>query len=165
MFVREFEGLLYEMPFQIPQNFILLGRCASILSGMCSALNPSFNVWAAISPYAEKLVREEATTGLDFWLKQVLEILRTLAALPQKMDRLLNRLERGKLEVQNRDLKLQMTRMERSQRRLTGAVLFATFFIGSVQLYLAGDQFLAGAGALAALLSLGFTLFTRRPNL
>jgi hypothetical protein len=78
---------------------------------------------------------------------------------------LLNRLERGKLEVQNRDLKLQMTRIERTQRRMTGAVFFAAFFIGSVQLYLAGDQFLAGAAALASLLSLGFTLFVRRPNL
>ena len=165
MFVREFEGLLYEMPFQIPQNFILLGRCASILSGMCSGLDPSFNVWVSIAPYAQKLIREETTTGLDFWLKQLLEILRTLAALPQKTDRLLNRLERGKLEVQNRDLKFQMARMERSQRRLTGAVFFAAFFIGSVQLYLAGEPFLAGAAALASLLSLGFSLFIRRPNL
>ena len=44
-FAIEFRELMYTMPFQIPQDLILLGRALAILSGMCTGLNPGFNVW------------------------------------------------------------------------------------------------------------------------
>jgi len=31
---EEFRELIYEMPFQVPQNIIFLARCVGILSGM-----------------------------------------------------------------------------------------------------------------------------------
>ncbi len=51
--VREFGDLLYEMPFQVPEDLILLGRCLSILSGMASGLDREFKVWDGIAPYAK----------------------------------------------------------------------------------------------------------------
>jgi len=67
-FAREFGDLLFEMPFQIPQNLLLLGRCLGILSGLCSGLDNQFNVWTNIGPYAQKLVAAEESGGLRFWL-------------------------------------------------------------------------------------------------
>ena len=44
-FFDEFGDLMYEMPFQVPNNLILFGRCVGILSGMASGLDPQFNVF------------------------------------------------------------------------------------------------------------------------
>jgi predicted unusual protein kinase regulating ubiquinone biosynthesis (AarF/ABC1/UbiB family) len=54
-FVLQFRELLYDMPFQVPEDMILLGRCVGILSGLCTGLNPEFNVWKGMVPYAETL--------------------------------------------------------------------------------------------------------------
>ncbi|MBL8056039.1 MAG: AarF/ABC1/UbiB kinase family protein, partial [Anaerolineales bacterium] len=58
-FMREFRDLLFELPFQVPENLIYLGRTVSILSGMCTALDPEFNVFGAITPFARELMEEE----------------------------------------------------------------------------------------------------------
>ena len=58
-FAREFSSLLYELPFQIPENIILLGRCLGILSGICTGLNPDFNVWERIMPYVRQIIESE----------------------------------------------------------------------------------------------------------
>ncbi|HEX7973630.1 MAG TPA: AarF/UbiB family protein, partial [Anaerolineales bacterium] len=44
-FLGEFRELLYALPFQVPHDIIYLGRAVAILSGMCTGLDPSFNVW------------------------------------------------------------------------------------------------------------------------
>src|SRR6266545_6017349 len=44
-FAMQFRGLMYEMPFQLPHNLLLLGRTVAILSGMCTGLDPNFNLW------------------------------------------------------------------------------------------------------------------------
>ena len=49
----------YELPFQVPENLILLGRCLGILSGICTGLDPDFNVWTSVVPYTQKLVEAE----------------------------------------------------------------------------------------------------------
>lgn len=137
-FVAEFSELIYEMPFQLPENFILLGRCLSILSGMCTGLNPDFNVWHSVAPYAEKLIKEEQKSSLQMALDEGLKIVKLLAALPQKTDRLLTRMEQGKLSVSTPDLDKRISRLESGYNRLIGAVLFAVFFMGFVQFYLQG---------------------------
>jgi predicted unusual protein kinase regulating ubiquinone biosynthesis (AarF/ABC1/UbiB family) len=43
-FALEFRELMYALPFQVPQDLILLGRTVAILSGMCTGLNAQFNV-------------------------------------------------------------------------------------------------------------------------
>ncbi len=61
-FAAEFGDLLYEMPFQVPENLILLGRCVSILSGIATGLNPDFAVWNGLAPYVQKLIEREGGT-------------------------------------------------------------------------------------------------------
>ncbi len=39
---------MYTMPFQFPQNLLMLGRTVAIFSGMCTGLNPDFNLWAQL---------------------------------------------------------------------------------------------------------------------
>ncbi|MEO0564337.1 MAG: AarF/UbiB family protein, partial [Chloroflexota bacterium] len=60
---NEFNDLLFDMPFQMPQNFIYLARTMGILSGMCTSLDPAFNPWMALQPFAEKMMRMRARDG------------------------------------------------------------------------------------------------------
>jgi predicted unusual protein kinase regulating ubiquinone biosynthesis (AarF/ABC1/UbiB family) len=160
-FAREFRQLIYDMPFQFPEDMILLGRCLSILSGMCSGLDPSFNLWISLGPFAQKLVRQEAARGLDFWLKEILDVLAVAAALPTRVDGFIRYVESGKLEVQNPVLEQKIARLERSQWRAAEAIIFGVFFFGGVQLYLAGENTLALASGALALFAM-LVLLVRR---
>ena len=136
-FAREFGDLLYEMPFQIPQNLLLLGRCLGILSGMCTGLDANFNIWTNIGPYAQKLVAAEESGGFRFWVTEITSIFSLLAGLPRKTDNLLNRLEQGKLEVQMPETNRRIARLEREVRGITAAIIISGFLITGTQLYLA----------------------------
>ena len=94
-FAGEVRDLLYDMPFQVPQNLIYLGRAAGILSGMCVSLHPEFNPWTALAPYARKLVVEELKVTAGTWLDQV----RGLLALPRMAESLFRQAERGELQI------------------------------------------------------------------
>jgi predicted unusual protein kinase regulating ubiquinone biosynthesis (AarF/ABC1/UbiB family) len=55
---HQYRDLFYELPFQVPQNFIYLGRAVGILSGMCTALDPEFNAWDVLAKYTRKLLAQ-----------------------------------------------------------------------------------------------------------
>jgi predicted unusual protein kinase regulating ubiquinone biosynthesis (AarF/ABC1/UbiB family) len=161
-FAKEFGDLLYQLPFQVPENLILLGRCLGILSGICTGLDSDFNVWTSVMPYARRLVEaEDGKGGRGIVVEETLNVLRTLVSLPGRADALLQRIEQGRLEVQIPELKTQFNRLERRLQRLSSTILFVAFFAGSIQLYLAGALGLAAASAAAALLTLLLALFSR----
>lgn len=137
-FGHEFRDLMYEMPFQIPQDLLLLGRTVAILSGMCTGLDPGFNVWESVRPFAEDLVKSEVTGNWELWWGEIETLLRSLIAMPRRMDTLLGQMERGELQVQATELQRQLEGIEKNLQGLTGAILFAALFIGGMQLVLAG---------------------------
>jgi predicted unusual protein kinase regulating ubiquinone biosynthesis (AarF/ABC1/UbiB family) len=152
-FAAEFGDLLYSLPFQVPEDLILLGRTAAILSGMCTGLDPEFNFWGSLEPYVQKLVADEALTGWRFWAAEFETLARALVTLPKRADAMLSKMEQGKLEVRTPDLTRQMARIELGLRRATGSILFMALLLGGIQLYLAERMWpaaglLASAGAL-----------------
>jgi predicted unusual protein kinase regulating ubiquinone biosynthesis (AarF/ABC1/UbiB family) len=155
-FYEEFGSLMYDMPFQIPNNLIMFGRCMGILSGMASGLNPDFNLFSRLTPYIGKLVDVEKGASGTFkvvW-DEILNIGKVLLAFPQKADSLLNRIESGKVEVKTPELTNRMTRLERSVRKAAEAIVFGVFLLGGVQLYLGGQMPLAYGFGGAALFTL-----------
>jgi predicted unusual protein kinase regulating ubiquinone biosynthesis (AarF/ABC1/UbiB family) len=158
-FVSEFGSLMYEMPFQVPENLILLGRCLGILSGICTGLDPDFNVWTSIAPYATKLVQGESGNRFGAVLGEIGEFLRILVALPGKAETLLNRIEQGKLVVSMPEIKDKIAHLERTQSKMVGAILFSAFLLGSIQLHHYGETTPAAIVGLAGILSLIWTLF------
>jgi len=137
-FANEFRDLMYAMPFQIPQDLLLLGRTVAILSGMCTGLDPGFNVWKGIRPYAEDLMKSELGGNWEMWWGEIEVLLRSLISLPRRLDGMLGQMERGELQVQAPGVENHLAQIEKNLRRLTGAVLFASLFIGGMQLVLAG---------------------------
>ncbi len=157
-FSREFRELLYTMPFQIPQDFIFLARAVGILSGMCTGLDPQFNVWDHITPYAGKLLAEEAVSSRDFWIGEMQTFVTALIAYPKKINSVITKIERGEIAVQTPDLVKQVNRLERVIGQIVIGIVFAAFFLGAVQMYLAGQLALSVVLSVIALLSLTWLL-------
>jgi predicted unusual protein kinase regulating ubiquinone biosynthesis (AarF/ABC1/UbiB family) len=180
---REFNDLLFAMPFQVPQDFIYLGRAMGILSGMATSLDPAFNPWQELQPYAQKMFAQSIVGGpvdgnlVNSALVQSLmsgngaqtlaELGRVLlvrtVGLPQRLDNVLTQVERGELNVQVEPAaayRRQLQRIEAQERRTTRAVIFVGFLIAATLFYTNDAIALAAAGyALAgvALLSLIFS--------
>jgi len=105
----------------------MLGRSLSILSGMCTGLNPDFNLWTLIAPYATKLVEAETKTGWKVILDEIGGNLRALISLPHKTENLFSKIEQGQLEVRNPDLQRQVVGLSHNINRLIAAIIFAAF--------------------------------------
>jgi predicted unusual protein kinase regulating ubiquinone biosynthesis (AarF/ABC1/UbiB family) len=160
-FTRQFQDLLYEMPFQVPNDLIFLGRCVAILSGMCTGLNPDFNLFAGLAPFAQELVAEEGGDWLDTLLQWLTEQGGTLVSLPGRVSSTLARLERGDLVVTARaapELERDLRSLSRSANRLVAAVVFAALLLAGTLLILNGDRLMGGIGLGLAFLALGWML-------
>jgi len=137
-FGEEFRDLMYDMPFQIPQDLLLLGRAVAILSGMCTGLDPGFNVWENLRPYAEELVKSELTSNWETWWGEIELILGSLVNLPKRLDNMLTRVDRGELKVQAPLIQKELAVISKNLLALTRSLIFLTLAIGGIQLLLAG---------------------------
>jgi predicted unusual protein kinase regulating ubiquinone biosynthesis (AarF/ABC1/UbiB family) len=160
-FAQEFGDLLYEMPFQIPENLILFGRMVSILSGMCTGLYSDFNVWQYLAPYAQKMIEAESGGTFQTILKEAGSIFQTLITLPKKAEHFIDRIEQGKLEVRLPEMREHFRKLERSQRKMANAVVFAAFLLSGVQLYLSHQIWWAVGFGAAAFIALLVSIFGR----
>jgi predicted unusual protein kinase regulating ubiquinone biosynthesis (AarF/ABC1/UbiB family) len=160
-FMSEFRELMYDMPFQIPQDMISLGRCIAILSGMCTGLNPQFNVWEGLEPFAQQLIREEAGSNLDIYLDELKNIGRTLLSYPSRIDALLTKMEQGEMSFQTPQFEAPVNRLQRSVTRLTGGIIFAALLVSGIQVYLSGDVILGAALLIISGIVLLWVLFYR----
>lgn len=162
MFTGEFRTLMYTLPFQIPQDIIFLARAVGILSGMCTGLDPEFNVWNHVAPYANRLLIGEAKSSSDIWLEEAKQLIGSLLMMPKKMDKVLGKIERGDIEVRTPEVTHQAARIEKALRQLGWGVIFAAFLLGGVQLLIAeqtlfGTVLLTGSGiSLLWVILLGF---------
>jgi predicted unusual protein kinase regulating ubiquinone biosynthesis (AarF/ABC1/UbiB family) len=158
-FADEFGDLLYEMPFQVPENLILLGRCVSILSGIATGLDPDFSVWQGLAPYVQKFIERDGSTGVRLFFREVTSIARSVLGLPRRVDELAARIEQGRLDVRVPEMRQQIGRLERAMRKLGGAMVFAAGVIAASILVSAGHFLPAlGLGAAGLLLLLWILL-------
>ncbi|MEV8041382.1 AarF/UbiB family protein [Arthrobacter sp. NPDC080082] len=128
-FANEFGELVRSLPFQVPENFLLIIRAMSLTSGVCSSLDPRFNLWDSVEPYAARLLREERGNLLQDAGRQVFDAAAVAFRLPQRLDRLAARAEEGSLTVGNPRLERQVARLDRTVRRAVSALLFAALLI------------------------------------
>jgi predicted unusual protein kinase regulating ubiquinone biosynthesis (AarF/ABC1/UbiB family) len=156
--------VMVETPFQVPNDLLMLVRTVAILSGMCTGLDPNFNLWEQLSPYAGKLVQEEASSvfNLDNILKQVGDVVQAFIALPSQASRLLAQMESGGLVVQSPQVTREVRTLGRSVDRLTGGVVFAAFLVSGVMLLNSGNGQLGGGLLGAAGATLLWVLFGGR---
>lgn len=158
----EFSDLIKSMPFYLPQDFIYLGRTISILSGMSTQLDSSFNPWTELEPYAQRLALQGFGAPVNFntgdktgWeLARMLfnggggqvvqlaqqAVLRQFPTLNNAVD-VLTRLHAGELRVISEPssaYKAQMRSLESAQRATSRAVVFGSVLVASTLLLTAG---------------------------
>lgn len=160
-FGLQFQELMFEMPFQLPENLLLLGRTVAILSGMCTGMDPDFNLWTSIAPYASELITDEGTSNWQIWLAEATKIIQVLIGLPGRTDRVLTTLERGELNVQTPLLNLQVRRLDRSVNRIAGGLVFAALLIAGAVVYRADPGF-GRVLMVASALPLAWVMFSGR---
>jgi predicted unusual protein kinase regulating ubiquinone biosynthesis (AarF/ABC1/UbiB family) len=162
---REFRDLIYEMPFQVPSDLLFLGRCLGILSGLCTGLNPDFNLFEGLAPFARGLLEEERGPAWEAALDWLLEQAGLLGGFPRRIDATLRRIERGELEVRasaSKDLQAQLRSLTLAVERLVGAILFGVLMMVGTLLFVAGQPLIGGVTLAAALVLLVVWLRPRR---
>ncbi|MDO5753606.1 AarF/ABC1/UbiB kinase family protein [Arthrobacter sp.] len=128
-FAVEFGEVVRSLPFQLPENFLLIIRAMSLTSGVCSSLDSRFNLWDSVEPYAAKLLREERGNIVQDVGRQALDAAGVALRLPMRLDELLTRIEAGSLPVANPKLERQVERLNRTARRLVSTVMFGVLLI------------------------------------
>jgi predicted unusual protein kinase regulating ubiquinone biosynthesis (AarF/ABC1/UbiB family) len=149
-FAVKYRDLLYDMPFQIPQDFIYLGRAVGMLSGICTGLDPQFNPWQQLADYAQKYVTKTlATDGIRTIAKEAGRIGQTAISLPNQLQDVLGRIQRGDLQAQmSADESLQNTlhRLEYAIVGVARAVVFSGLLVSATLFAVAGYTIIAGIG-------------------
>ncbi len=133
-FAVQLGDVVRSLPFQLPENFLLIIRAVSLVSGVCSALDPAFNLWDSVEPYAAQLLRDEGRNVVQDFAKQVFDVAGTVWRLPQRVDALVTQIEEGSLAVKTPVLDRRVARLERVARRLVSAVLFGALLIAGAVL-------------------------------
>lgn len=175
---KEFSDLLFSMPFQVPQDFIYLGRTVSILSGLCTSLDPSFNPWSEMQPYMQKMITTRGSSDMSLFGSPILQSLfggnggsallgigQTLIgrALSPQNTGVLDRLERGEIKLRveaGSGLYRQLSRIEGQGKRTSRAVVFGSFMVTSTLFYVNGHVALAVVGYVVSGVTFALMLVT-----
>jgi predicted unusual protein kinase regulating ubiquinone biosynthesis (AarF/ABC1/UbiB family) len=133
-FANEFQEVVRTLPFQLPDDFLLIIRAMSLTSGVCSALDPAFNLWDSVEPYAQRLIREERGNVVRDLGTRVSDTAGTIARLPGRLDALLTRIDDGALPISDPILERRVGALERTLRRAISALVFGALLAGGVLL-------------------------------
>ena len=164
-FAIEFGDVVRTLPFQLPENFLLIVRAMSLTSGMCSALDPAFNIWNAVEPYSAQLIRDETGNALQDFAKQAVSTIGIMARLPGRIDKVLTRIDEGTISVQTPRIDRRLGTIERLIRQAIGAIIFAALLVGGILLRTQSATWgtvLMAVSALPLLYVIGVGLFARR---
>ncbi len=140
----EFRDILFDFPFQIPQDFIYLGRALGMVSGLLSQLDPDINPWYQIEKYGrELLLQEDGSDVRELSRDVILEGIRPYLNMPPRILRLLEMAEKGRIVVQNKPDPVSTKQQALLARRLTQlswSILGAAGMISASLLYLIRRQ-------------------------
>jgi predicted unusual protein kinase regulating ubiquinone biosynthesis (AarF/ABC1/UbiB family) len=134
----EYRDLIFDNPFQAQVELLFVQRAIEILIGLVTSLDPSFDLWEATRPFAQRLIREGAALPKEEWLSELAAGLKTALTLPAQMGRVLTAAERGNLSVKSTlgsDARRAVLRLERALGRLTGMVAAAGLLVAGSVLY------------------------------
>ncbi|MEJ6550599.1 AarF/UbiB family protein [Corynebacterium sp. USCH3] len=137
-FARRFRDVIRSLPFQLPENFLLIMRAVSMLSGLCSTLDPRFNIWDSVEPFAARLIRERAGSSAKDLARRALTTTattaRVLGRLPRRLDNAITMIESGDLSVNTPQVERQLKRLERAAVRVVAAIIFVGLVIAGAVL-------------------------------
>lgn len=158
-FAFEFREILFNMPFQLPQDLIFLGRAVGILSGMCTGLDPQINVFKHLGPFSQKIIAEEAQHDWNYWVKEAGSVARKVLYLPLRADALMTKLEKGEINVRDPQLSESIKKLEKTASKAVWGIIFAAFLVASIQLSIVNQEILSWVFRIAASIILIWIIF------
>lgn len=135
----EVQDVLFHESFQIPANFAFLGRAVGTLSGLCTALDPSFQFVTVAEPFARNLIRGEG--GVKGAVNAVAAETRAIAgsayALPFLTRNVLEDLQSGELNFRHQFVEVvaAIERLERSMRRIVHSLFVVAFLVAGALIF------------------------------
>ncbi|MGB4870150.1 MAG: hypothetical protein WBP47_08870, partial [Candidatus Promineifilaceae bacterium] len=131
---REFRDVLFDFPFQVPKDFIYLGRAVGMVSGLVSQLNPEINPWYYFEKFGEQVIREQSAR--EFTWQGMLEVLRPYLETPDQVRRVLSMVENGRLRVHSVRDNESNRRLEKRLGQLSWSLLGSAGMVSATLLYL-----------------------------
>jgi predicted unusual protein kinase regulating ubiquinone biosynthesis (AarF/ABC1/UbiB family) len=160
-FAVQFGEVVRSLPFQLPENFLLVIRAMSLISGVSSSLDPRFNLWDSVEPYAAQLLRDESGNIVQDVAKQVVDAATVALRLPGRLDSLVDRLEEGTVSIATPRLEQRVAGLERTARRLVSALVFGGLVVAGAVVR-ADDVVLSTVLFLASVVPLVHAMWPRR---
>ena len=163
----ELQDVLFSESFQIPANFAFLGRALGTLSGLCTALDPSFQFVTVWEPYARELTGRtwDPRTTFGQVRREARALGLTAYRLPYQTSSVLELVEtRGAdLLAEAQGMAHAVDRVYLAVRRLLYALLVVGFLIAGSNFLSTHERLIAiGAFTLALVLLLTALSPTRR---
>jgi predicted unusual protein kinase regulating ubiquinone biosynthesis (AarF/ABC1/UbiB family) len=160
------QDVLYLESFQIPANFAFLARALGTLSGLATALDPSFQFFVVAEPYARRLIgADPGWRGLlQGVTREARAIAKTAYSLPYLTRDALEGINRGEYDVRQQFEAIEhaVSRLDIAMHRMLYAVLVLTFVLAGVIIFPTHYSVFAVAAFIISLLFLGGVFYPSR---
>ena len=136
--------------FQVPKDWVLLERTLLLLLGLCTTLDPAMNPMRTIQPYLEEFVLGRDRDWVSLVRTAVKDMSLSLLTLPEGVNRLVGRANRGEVRVHLHGLRESANLLYAAAQQLLFGVLTAG---AAIIAYLArgrGDSTMATGAIIAA---------------
>lgn len=111
---------------QVPKDYVLFNRTATLLLGLCSALDATLNPLDVIRPYAKEFVMGEKENLVTFVRKVVQRSATTIISLPEELSRVLTQVQKGDIEIRSEDIRDSSRLIYAALNQLTFMILCIT---------------------------------------
>ncbi|NWJ47139.1 MAG: AarF/ABC1/UbiB kinase family protein [Chloroflexi bacterium] len=165
---EEVNYIVYSQPIYLPADFSFLSRALETLIGLCTNLSPQLDFIEEAKPFLKRAVLDDSSksnTGsvkpepensassdssgfLEYifnpvFLEQVRSTVTQIVTLPRDLSNTLERLERGRVQVQfeSKELKQIVERMEQESRRTQGFMVGMSALLSAILLWWGARNF------------------------
>ncbi len=153
---------------KMPLDFVLFGKTIVTLEGVGLEYDPNFKFMDKVQPFAERLIISKSSPkhAVNNLLKNMSRFRRFVTDLPDKTDRLFQKIQSGKVKVdiEDKDVRSLSLEIDRSSNRLAYSMIIAALLITGALLINIGEKFIYGMSIYSSLfflfaVLLGFMLF------
>lgn len=163
----QLQDVIYSESVRIPANYAFLGRALGTLSGLCTALDPSFQFVTVAEPFARELIgQKRGVAGLVGSVAgEARSLATTVYSLPYLTRGALESVQQGELDFHDElsEMVRAVDRLERAMRRIVFGVLVAAFLVAGAYVFPTHHVlFSVGAFIVSLILLLGVLWPSRR---
>ena len=153
--------ILYLQPFNIPFEWAFIGKAIGIISGITATLNPDFNVYDELKPFAEKYLKQNIFTMTEESLQRMKSGFDLLIRFPSRIDTFLGNIERGnfRFKVDYSEMIDKIDEVKIFVIRLTSFLISVVSFISSYIFWISRDFAISRLFITIGIISILMTIF------